>query len=220
MEPGRDTWWHDEVNAPGIGLYCEPEKMDAEDPLFILYTSGSTGKPKGVLHTTAGYMLYTNISFRYIFDYHDEDIHFCTADIGWSRATATSCTARSRTARPASCSKASRAIPIRAGSGTSWTSTGSTFSIRRPRHPRPDERRREVGHEPRPVVPQGARSVGEPINPEAWMWYHKNVAARSYPSWTRGGRPRRAHSDHAAARRHHHQARSATRPFFAWFPGS
>ncbi len=83
MEPGRDTWWHDEVNAPGIGLYCEPEQMDAEDPLFILYTSGSTGKPKGVLHTTAGYMLYTNLSFKYIFDYHDEDIHFCTADIGW-----------------------------------------------------------------------------------------------------------------------------------------
>ena len=83
MEPGRDTWWHDEVNAADIGLYCEPEKMDAEDPLFILYTSGSTGKPKGVLHTTAGYMLYTNLSFKYIFDYHDEDIHFCTADIGW-----------------------------------------------------------------------------------------------------------------------------------------
>jgi acetyl-CoA synthetase len=83
MEPGRDTWWHDEMNAADVAGYCEPEKMDAEDPLFILYTSGSTGKPKGVLHTTAGYMLFTNLTFQWIFDYHDEDIHFCTADIGW-----------------------------------------------------------------------------------------------------------------------------------------
>ncbi|MDP1759232.1 MAG: AMP-binding protein, partial [Thermodesulfovibrionales bacterium] len=83
MEPKRDLWWHDEINAADIAKYCEPEKMDAEDPLFILYTSGSTGKPKGVLHTTAGYMLFTNLTFRWIFDYHDEDIHFCTADIGW-----------------------------------------------------------------------------------------------------------------------------------------
>ncbi|MEK7197089.1 MAG: AMP-binding protein, partial [Nitrospirota bacterium] len=83
MEPNRDVWWHEEMNAPDIANYCEPEKMDAEDPLFILYTSGSTGKPKGVLHTTGGYLLFTNLTFRWIFDYHDEDIHFCTADIGW-----------------------------------------------------------------------------------------------------------------------------------------
>ncbi|MGA2192902.1 MAG: AMP-binding protein, partial [Nitrospirota bacterium] len=83
MEPGRDCWWHEEMSCPELGNYCEPEWMDAEDPLFILYTSGSTGKPKGVLHTTGGYLLFTNLTFRWIFDYKEEDIHFCTADIGW-----------------------------------------------------------------------------------------------------------------------------------------
>src|SRR4030065_1092772 len=73
------------MTAADIGLYCEPEKMDAEDPLFILCPSGSTGKPKGVLHTTAGYLLFANLTFKWIFDCHDEDIHFCTADIGWGR---------------------------------------------------------------------------------------------------------------------------------------
>ena len=83
MEPQRDFWWHDEMNDPEVKDYCEPEQMDAEDPLFILYTSGSTGKPKGVLHTTGGYLLFTNLTFKWIFDYRPEDIHFCTADIGW-----------------------------------------------------------------------------------------------------------------------------------------
>jgi len=81
MAEGRDHWWHEVMaQAPPD---CEPERMDAEDPLFILYTSGSTGKPKGVLHTTGGYMLYTTMSFKYVFDYRDEDVFWCTADIGW-----------------------------------------------------------------------------------------------------------------------------------------
>lgn len=71
------------MNDPEIGNYCEPEQVDAEDPLFILYTSGSTGKPKGVLHTTGGYMVYVNITFKLTFDYKPEEIFFCTADIGW-----------------------------------------------------------------------------------------------------------------------------------------
>ena len=80
-QPDRDLWWHDLMEkAPSE---CEPEEMDAEDPLFILYTSGSTGKPKGVLHTTGGYMIYTAHTFKNIFDYHEEDIFWCTADIGW-----------------------------------------------------------------------------------------------------------------------------------------
>jgi acetyl-CoA synthetase len=80
-ESGRDLWWHDLMEeASGE---CEPEQMDAEDPLFILYTSGSTGKPKGVLHTTGGYMIYTAHTFRHIFDYHEEDVFWCSADIGW-----------------------------------------------------------------------------------------------------------------------------------------
>ena len=81
MKPGRDIWWSDEMET--VDSYCEPEAMDAEDPLFILYTSGSTGKPKGVLHTTGGYLLYTNYTFSTVFDYKQEDIYWCTADIGW-----------------------------------------------------------------------------------------------------------------------------------------
>ena len=81
MKDGRDLWWHQEIEK--AELYCEPERMDAEDPLFILYTSGSTGKPKGVLHTTGGYLLYANFTFNTIFDYKSDDIYWCTADIGW-----------------------------------------------------------------------------------------------------------------------------------------
>jgi len=83
MEQGRDCWWHEEMQAEYAGLVCEPEVMDAEDPLFILYTSGSTGKPKGVLHTQAGYLLYAYQTFKWIFDIKEEDIFWCTADIGW-----------------------------------------------------------------------------------------------------------------------------------------
>ncbi|MBI5500037.1 MAG: AMP-binding protein, partial [Deltaproteobacteria bacterium] len=83
MKAGRDTWWEDEMKAGDIADTCPAEPMDAEDPLFILYTSGSTGKPKGVLHTTGGYMVYTYLTFKWIFDYRDEDVFWCTADIGW-----------------------------------------------------------------------------------------------------------------------------------------
>ncbi len=81
MKSGRDLWWHDEMAKASTN--CPPEEMDAEDPLFILYTSGSTGKPKGVLHTTGGYLVYAAYSHKLIFDYHDGDIYWCTADIGW-----------------------------------------------------------------------------------------------------------------------------------------
>ena len=78
---GRDLWYHDEIRT--VEAECKPEKMKAEDPLFILYTSGSTGKPKGVLHTTGGYLVYTSMTHQYVFDYHDGDIYWCTADVGW-----------------------------------------------------------------------------------------------------------------------------------------
>ena len=81
MDEGRDLWWHEEMAK--ADTICHPEEMDAEDPLFILYTSGSTGKPKGVLHTTGGYLVYTALSHELIFDYHEDDIFWCTADIGW-----------------------------------------------------------------------------------------------------------------------------------------
>ena len=82
MKEGRDFWWHEEMGAPDISTDCEPEKMDAEDPLFILYTSGSTGKPKGVLHTTAVTCLRLP-DLEMVFDFKDEDVFWCTADIGW-----------------------------------------------------------------------------------------------------------------------------------------
>ena len=81
MKEGRDVWWHQELES--AEPHCSPEQMDAEDPLFILYTSGSTGKPKGVLHTTGGYLVYAAVTHKNIFDYHEGDVYWCTADIGW-----------------------------------------------------------------------------------------------------------------------------------------
>ena len=81
MRVGRDAWYHDE--AAKVSADCPPEEMNAEDPLFILYTSGSTGKPKGVLHTSGGYLMYAAMSHQYVFDYHEGDIYWCTADVGW-----------------------------------------------------------------------------------------------------------------------------------------
>ena len=182
LEPGRDTWWHDEMSCPDISNYCEPERMDAEDPLFILYTSGSTGKPKGVLHTTAGYLLYTNLTFKLIFDYHDEDIHFCTADIGWV-------TGHSYIVYG----------PLSAGATTLMFEGVPTY-------PNPgrfwdivDKHRVSIFYTAptaiRALMKEGEKwvqnhdlsslrvlgSVGEPINPEAWMWYHKNIGKEKLP---------------------------------------
>ncbi|MBC8376022.1 MAG: acetate--CoA ligase [FCB group bacterium] len=81
MDSGRDIWWHEGMAK--VDAVCKPEEMDAEDPLFILYTSGSTGKPKGVLHTTGGYLVYASLTHELVFDYHEDDVYWCTADIGW-----------------------------------------------------------------------------------------------------------------------------------------
>lgn len=182
MVPKRDFWWHEEMAGADIKNYCEPEQMDAEDPLFILYTSGSTGKPKGVLHTTGGYMLYTNLTFKWIFDYHDEDIHFCTADIGWVTghsyivygplsAGATSLMFEGIPTYPDAgrfwdiCDKhkvsifytAPTAIRALMREGETWPAKHDLSSLR------------VLG------------SVGEPINPEAWMWYHLNIGKEKLP---------------------------------------
>ena len=81
MMNGRDVWWHEELE--NVGSNFDAEIMNSEDPLFILYTSGSTGKPKGIVHTIAGYMIYTEYSFKNVFQYEEDDIYWCTADIGW-----------------------------------------------------------------------------------------------------------------------------------------
>jgi acetyl-CoA synthetase len=182
MESGRDCWWDEEVSVPGIDQYCPAEEMDAEDPLFILYTSGSTGKPKGVLHTTGGYLVHAYSSTKYIFDLRDEDTFWCTADIGWI-------TGHSYIVYG----------PLSLGA-TSVMFEGI------PNYPNPD-RFWEIVEKLRVNVfytaPTAIRammrdgsdwperhdlsslrllgSVGEPINPEAWMWYHKVIGGERCP---------------------------------------
>jgi acetyl-CoA synthetase len=182
MEPSRDLWWHDEINAPDIANYCEPEWMDSEDPLFILYTSGSTGKPKGVLHTTGGYMLFTNLTFRWIFDYHDEDIHFCTADIGW--VTGHSYIVYGPLSNGAT-SLMFEGIPTYPNPGRFWEICDKhrvNIFYTAPTAIRALMREGEgwvTKHDLSSLRLLG--TVGEPINPEAWMWYHTHVGKGSYP---------------------------------------
>lgn len=182
MKPGRDIWWHDEMASAEIKNYCEPEQMDAEDPLFILYTSGSTGKPKGVLHTTGGYCLYTNLTFRYIFDYHDEDIHFCTADIGW--VTGHSYIVYGPLSNGAT-SLMFEGVPTYPNPGRFWSICEKhrvNIFYTAPTAIRALMREGEKwveNHDLSSLRVLG--SVGEPINPEAWMWYHINVGKEKLP---------------------------------------
>jgi acetyl-CoA synthetase len=179
---GRDLWWHELMADKEIANYCEPEKMDAEDPLFILYTSGSTGKPKGVLHTTAGYLLYTNTTFKWIFDYHEEDIHFCTADIGW--VTGHSYIVYGPLSNGAT-SLMFEGVPTYPDAGRFWDIC--------------DKYQVDIIYTAPTVIRALMRSgtdifkdydlsslrilgtVGEPINPEAWMWYYRNVGKEKLP---------------------------------------
>lgn len=182
MEPNRDLWWHEEMAAEGISNYCEPEQMDAEDPLFILYTSGSTGKPKGVLHTTGGYLLYTDLTFRWIFDYHDQDIHFCTADIGWV-------TGHSYIVYGPLCEGATslmfEGIPTYPNPGRFWEICDKhKVDIF---YTAPTVIRALMKEGPSWVEKYDLSSlqilgtVGEPINPEAWMWYNTHVGKGRLP---------------------------------------
>ncbi|MCE5312706.1 MAG: acetate--CoA ligase [Nitrospiraceae bacterium] len=182
MEPGRDIWWHEEMAASDITNYCEPEQMDAEDPLFILYTSGSTGKPKGVLHTTGGYLLYSALTFKYVFDYHDEDIHFCTADIGW--VTGHSYIVYG----PLCCGATSlmfEGVPTYPDPGRFWDICAKhkvSIFYTAPTAIRALMREGEQWvnkHDLSSLRVLG--SVGEPINPEAWMWYHQHVGKGKLP---------------------------------------
>jgi len=182
MQPARDYWWHEEMQANDIKPVCEPEVMDAEDPLFILYTSGSTGKPKGVLHTQAGYLLYAYQTFKWIFDIKEEDTFWCTADIGWV-------TGHSYIVYG----------PLAAG-------TTSIMFEGVPNYPHPDRFWEIVGKYQvnifytaptalRAIMTTGddwpnkhdlssiriLGSVGEPINPEVWMWYYNVIGKGKCP---------------------------------------
>lgn len=182
MEPQRDFWWHDEMNDPDIKDYCEPEQTDAEDPLFILYTSGSTGKPKGVLHTIGGYLLFTNLTFKWIFDYRSEDIHFCTADIGW--VTGHSYIVYGPLSNGAT-SLMFEGIPTYPDPGRFWKIIDKyKVSIF---YTAPTAIRALIKEGESWVNKHDLSSlrllgtVGEPINPEAWMWYHHHVGKSKLP---------------------------------------
>ncbi len=182
IKPGRDFWWHDLMSDPEIKSYCEPEVMDAEDPLFILYTSGSTGKPKGVLHTVGGYIVYTNITFKYVFDYKPEEIFFCTADIGW--VTGHSYIVYGPLSAGAT-SLMFEGIPTYPNPGRFWDIV--------------DKHRVNIFYTAptaiRALMREGEKwpnmydlsslrilgTVGEPINPEAWIWYYKYVGRERCP---------------------------------------
>ncbi len=156
--------------------------MDAEDPLFILYTSGSTGKPKGVLHTTGGYLLYTNLTFRWTFDYKEEDIHFCTADIGW--VTGHSYVVYGPLSNGAT-SLMFEGIPTYPNPGRFWDIVekfGVNIFYTAPTAIRALMKEGEKWVQNYDLSSlRVLGTVGEPINPEAWMWYHKNIGSRKLP---------------------------------------
>jgi acetyl-CoA synthetase len=180
MQEGRDFWWHEMMkDASGD---CEPEWMDSEDPLFILYTSGSTGKPKGVLHTTAGYLLYTMMTMLYVFDIKDEDVYWCTADIGWVTGHsyivygplgvgATSVVFEGVPNYP----EPDRFWEVveKYGVNVFYTAPTAIRAIMRNGEEWPDKRNlstlRLLG------------TVGEPINPEAWIWYYRVIGKERCP---------------------------------------
>ncbi|MBS3957415.1 MAG: acetate--CoA ligase [Clostridiales bacterium] len=182
MEPGRDHWYHEEVHAADISNHCDVEWMDAEDPLFILYTSGSTGKPKGVLHTTGGYLLYATITFKYTFDYHDEDVFFCTADIGW--VTGHSYVVYGPMSLGAT-SLMFEGVPTYPDAGRFWAIVEKHGVNQFYTAPTAIRALMKLGEEwPAKYDLSSLRvlgTVGEPINPEAWMWYYRNIGRERIP---------------------------------------
>jgi acetyl-CoA synthetase len=180
MKPGRDVWWHDEVQLQSTE--CPVEWMDAEDPLFILYTSGSTGTPKGVQHNVGGYMVYTGITFRYIFDYHDNDIYWCTADIGW--VTGHSYIVYGPLSQGAT-SIMFEGVPNYPDPGRFWA-TVDKWKVNQ-FYTAPTAIRALMAQGEQWVEKYDLSSlrllgsVGEPINPEAWKWYFKHVGKERCP---------------------------------------
>ncbi len=170
----RDVWYHDLLED--AAAECPPEPMDAEDPLFILYTSGSTGMPKGVLHTTAGYLLFVSITHKYVFDYHDGDIYWCTADVGW--VTGHSYIIYGPLSNGAT-TLMFEGIPTYPDASRFWQVVDKhKVNIF---YTAPTTIRALMGQGDEPVKKTSRKSlrilgtVGEPINPEAWEWYHQIV---------------------------------------------
>ena len=180
MTAGRDVWYEDVV--AGQPAECEPEWMDAEDPLFILYTSGSTGKPKGVVHTTGGYMIYTATTFKYIFDYHEGDVWWCTADIGW--ITGHSYIVYGPLANGA-ISIMFEGVPTYPDAGRFWDVCDKhkvTQFYTAPTAIRALMREGEAPIDSRDLSTlKLLGSVGEPINPEVWLWYRDHVGHGKTP---------------------------------------
>jgi acetyl-CoA synthetase len=174
MQAGRDVWYHDE--AAKVPATCPPEEMNAEDPLFILYTSGSTGKPKGVLHTQAGYLLWAAWSHHYVFDYHEGDIYWCTADVGW--VTGHSYILYGPLANGA-VTLMFEGVPNYPTHSRFWEVIDKhKVNIF---YTAPTAIRALMREGDAPVRKTKRTSlrllgtVGEPINPEAWLWYHRVV---------------------------------------------
>ncbi|MEE4660671.1 MAG: acetate--CoA ligase [Halieaceae bacterium] len=179
-QEGRDLHYTDLVNAQATD--CEPESMDAEDPLFILYTSGSTGKPKGVLHTTAGYLLQTAMSFKYTFDYREGEVYWCTADVGW--VTGHSYIVYG----PLACGAITlmfEGVPTYPSGARCWEICDkhqvNTFYTA----PTAIRALHSLGDAPVKATSRSSLrllgSVGEPINPEAWEWYYRVVGDSRCP---------------------------------------
>ena len=180
MKEGRDVWWH-EATAD-VSNECAPEALEAEDPLFILYTSGSTGKPKGILHTTGGYMTYTATTFKYIFDHKEDDIYWCTADVGWI-------TGHSYIVYGPMANGATQVMYEGAPNYPDWNRFWEIIEHYKVSifYTAPTAIRAFIKAGDEHVDKHDISSlrllgtVGEPINPEAWMWYRAKIGGGRCP---------------------------------------
>ena len=179
-EAGRDIWWHDE--AASVSADCPAAEISAEDPLFILYTSGSTGKPKGVLHTSGGYLVFASMTHQYVFDYHDGDIYWCTADVGW--VTGHSYIVYGPLANGAT-TLMFEGVPNYPDASRFWQVVDKHKVNIFYTAPTAIRALMREGEAPVKKTSRASLrllgSVGEPINPEAWLWYHRVIGDSRCP---------------------------------------